>query len=332
MGGVEGADAVAGEAAQLSSSVHEIADQTARSARMATDAVAAGQGARKVIDALTERVGRIDAVSAIIADIAGRTNLLALNATIEAARAGDAGKGFAVVASEVKQLATQTAHSTEEISRQLAEVRAATGEAVAAVERIGAAIGEIHGIASGIAASVEQQGAATNEISRSIARAAEASRSAAGRVEDVSREIAQTAAEAGEVRVHAADLVNGIAELRQSVVSSVRRFMPEVNRRQTVRYRVDLPCDVTLVGRAAQAGRIVDLSTSGAGIEGIDAAAGVRGTVMAPAIGFGLPFRVVAAPSEGESAVAHVAFELDDAMAAKLANLPARLSRGQEAA
>ena len=66
-------------------------------------------------------------------EIASRTNLLALNATIEAARAGDAGKGFAVVASEVKQLAAQTARSTEEIGRHIAQVRSATADSVAAV-------------------------------------------------------------------------------------------------------------------------------------------------------------------------------------------------------
>ena len=96
-------------------------------------------------------VEQIGAVADMIGEIAAKTNLLALNATIEAARAGDAGRGFAVVASEVKALATQTARSTQEITRHIDQVRAATGASVAAVRRIEQTITEVNALAGSIA-------------------------------------------------------------------------------------------------------------------------------------------------------------------------------------
>ena len=110
----------------MGAAIREINARMEAATSVISDTVAAGGETRLAIETLSGRVGRIDAVTGMIAEVAGRTRMLALNATIEAARAGDAGKGFAVVASEVKNLANQTARATEQISQQIAQNQAAT--------------------------------------------------------------------------------------------------------------------------------------------------------------------------------------------------------------
>ena len=185
-------------------------------------AVAAGGETRATMEALNQEVGQIGAVAEMIAEIAARTNLLALNATIEAARAGEAGKGFAVVASEVKALANQTARSTEEITRHIGQVRAATGASVAAVTRIEQTITEINAIASSVAAAVEQQGAATAEIARSVTETAAAANEMTGRTGEVSAEARETGRQAAQVRADSDALSQAMADLKHGVVRVVR--------------------------------------------------------------------------------------------------------------
>jgi methyl-accepting chemotaxis protein len=59
------------------------------------------QASQKTIDAMR----KISEKTAIITQIAQKTNILAINAAIEAARAGNLGKGFGIVAAEVRNLA-----------------------------------------------------------------------------------------------------------------------------------------------------------------------------------------------------------------------------------
>jgi methyl-accepting chemotaxis protein len=258
------AQTVASAAEQLSASIAEITRQVARSAGVAQGAVTAGAGARASIDALSRQAADIGQVAQMIADIAGRTNLLALNATIEAARAGEAGKGFAVVAGEVKQLATQTARSTEEISRQINAVRAATAAATEAVARIISTIGEIEGISTSVASAVEEQGAATAEIARSVAETADAARVVSERTDTVRGAAKQTDSQARDVLQSAGALEKAVQDLRNTVIHVVRTSTVEVDRRAHVRIGVNLGGHLALPGRPPISVRISNISVGGA--------------------------------------------------------------------
>lgn len=72
----------------------------------------------------------------VIGGISNKTNMLSLNASIEAARAGEQGRGFAVVAGEVRNLASQSAKSSREISETIASIQDFVTETVKAMDNI----------------------------------------------------------------------------------------------------------------------------------------------------------------------------------------------------
>jgi methyl-accepting chemotaxis protein len=216
---------VASATEEMTSSVNEISRQVQESAKIAGEAVKQAQETDNRINELSRAAGRIGDVVKLITAIAEQTNLLALNATIEAARAGDAGRGFAVVASEVKQLASQTAKATEEISTQIAGMQTATQDSVAAIKAIGGTIGRISEIASTIAAAVEEQGAATQEIARNVGEAAKGTAMVASNITDVNRGAGETGSASSQVLSSAQSLSSESNHLKLEVdkfLSTVR--------------------------------------------------------------------------------------------------------------
>ncbi|SDO14492.1 methyl-accepting chemotaxis protein [Methylobacterium phyllostachyos] len=215
---------VAAAAEQLGASVSEIGRQVQGSAGVATAAVAEAEKSADLMQTLRAGAARIGDVVSLISGIAAQTNLLALNATIEAARAGEAGRGFAVVATEVKELASQTAKATEDVARQIGEIRSWTGDASDAIGVVVSRISEISVLAGGIAAAVEEQGAATQEIVRNVGQAAQGT----GEVTNNIVGVAHAAEEAGAAAAQVLGSASGLSSQAQRLDAEVRRFLESV--------------------------------------------------------------------------------------------------------
>ena len=202
---------------EMTATVQEISRQVNSSTEISNGAVTESEAATEQVQGLAESSQRIGEVVNLINDIASQTNLLALNATIEAARAGDAGKGFAVVASEVKNLASQTARATEDISAQITDIQGATGSAVAAIGGISKTIGQISETSNSISAAVEEQGASTEEISRNVQEAAQGTEEVNSNMGEVNSGAQETGTAAGEVLEAANELSQQAGSLREEV-------------------------------------------------------------------------------------------------------------------
>ncbi|MBN2751303.1 MAG: cache domain-containing protein [Rhodospirillaceae bacterium] len=220
----ENVNTVAAATEELTAAIAEIAMQVQAASENARNTAQEAKAAHTRVHAMAEAAERIGAVVNMITDIANQTNLLALNATIEAARAGDAGKGFAVVAGEVKNLATQTAKATEDITHQISSVQTETQAAVAAIALVTERVEAINGVSATIAASVEEQTAATTEISRSVQEAADGTR----RVSESISGVTQAAARAGEAAAEVSKEADNLVVHADSLQAAVGRVLGEI--------------------------------------------------------------------------------------------------------
>lgn len=285
---------VASAVTELAASINEISAQTAQSTHSTAEALNASTVAQQVVEQLTRASARIGDISGLINTIATQTNLLALNATIEAARAGDAGKGFAVVAAEVKALAHQTARATEEIDRQVVEIKRASEDAVAAVTRIGKTIDRVNEVSASIAGAVEEQNAATSEISASVQRAASGTRRV---MEDIG-DLPTTAEDMQSASTSLAGLTAELANQALMLDREIDRLLLELtDRRAFRRYAANADVRVTVNGRD-QMLRLHDIGEGGGRLSLGDPV--VRGQVVELTLPDGMRLRANVAWAAGD--------------------------------
>ncbi|MDP3339986.1 methyl-accepting chemotaxis protein [Frigidibacter sp.] len=161
---------------QLTSSVKSAAEVAGQANRMVSEAKAnaemSGNVVREAVVAMgeiEESSGKISRITSVIDEIAFQTNLLALNAGVEAARAGEAGRGFAVVASEVRALAQRSSEAAREIAGLISASSHQVKRGVDLVGQAGQALGGIETSVADIYSCVSDIAVSSREQSSGLA-------------------------------------------------------------------------------------------------------------------------------------------------------------------
>lgn len=238
-GMADAAQSVAAGASQSSMGLYDVNERGRHLANsleqltvVASEAKKVRYRTKEVIDAAEPQMkelavsgAEIGNIIEVIHNVGRKTNFLALNAQIEAVRQDSNSLGFIAVANEIKQLASQTRGSADEVSKKVDKIDKAVGNVLAGHREIVGAMDQISNISGQIDTAVDEQSATSLVIAGYVEQAADATADISARAQDIGARAHQVQANAKELeRVSAALLASAsdISESSRTFVQSIQ--------------------------------------------------------------------------------------------------------------
>lgn len=153
---------------RLRDSIQDVSRNTDKGTEVRQKIIDKVEDARTIMDGLDRSSQSVDEITRVIEKLADQTSLLALNATIEAEKAGAAGKSFGVVALDIKNLATQSRTSAEQITAQIKEIQTGAKNVGTAMSGIFSTISELHKMGEEAATAMDHQISTIHSVSEIV--------------------------------------------------------------------------------------------------------------------------------------------------------------------
>ena len=204
----------------MSHSINSIGKNIQEGQKISADAMELANIASENMNLLGTAAREIGQVTVAIKRIAVQTNLLALNASIEASTAGEAGRGFSVVAEKIKQFASQSTQSAENISKKIEDMQSKTENAISVIENVTDIIGKINQSSSYITSTVENQMQTSSDISIKLSEVNKGTNTIATSISESALGVQEMSKNTGYAALKTKDFTETIEQMRDLAESS----------------------------------------------------------------------------------------------------------------